>query len=1031
MNKYRTINTIIGWLLFAFAAIVYFSTAQPTASFWDCGEYIATSYKLHVGHPPGAPTYQLIARFFSMFAFGNTENIAFMVNMLSVIASAFTVMFLFWTITLIAKKFVIKNISEVTLYEKLCVFGAGAIGALAYTFTDSFWFSAVETEVYSVSSMVTAITFWAALKWDEQADSPQANRWLLFIVYLIGLSIGIHLLNLLVLPAIAYIIYFRKYKFSWKGFVITGATGILLLGTIIYIIIPLVVILAGHFELFFVNNIGLPFNSGTIIYLLFLGALIIYGIYYTHKKQKEIFNLVLKSFIFLLIGYSTYFMLVIRSTANTPINQNNPSNAVSLLAYLQREQYGETPLFYGPYYTAPVSRTEKWGNRRPVYSRDDAQKKYVIIDKREGVKPVYEKEFCTVFPRMWSGTEKHHISGYENWGKVKGTSIRYNTGTSVEMITKPTFAENLRFFFTYQIGHMYFRYFMWNFAGRQNDNQGHGNLLDGNWISGINFIDNKLGPQDLYPENMKNNKARNRYYMLPLLLGILGLIYHSRIKPKDAFIVGVLFFMTGIAIIIYLNQTPFQPRERDYAYAASFYAFAIWLGIGVLCINEFLRKSLKKGVASIIIASILSAIAVPYILAKENLDDHNRSNRYTARDIAKNYLDSCEPNAILFTNGDNDTFPLWYVQEVEGYRTDVRVVNLSLLNTDWYINSMKRKAYNGKPVPFSLQEHQYQSGTYDVVYLVEQNENAEHVNIKELFNVLHNNPERLKFRVRGRSDAVDFFPAKNFRLPVDSAQVVEMGVVEPQNAHLIVDNIEWRIDRNAIFKNGLMLLDLIAHNNWERPIYFAITTGDDAYFGLQDYFQLEGMAYRLVPIKTPASQGYTGRMHTEKLYRKMVHEFKWGNIDLPGIYLDETNRRMCMNFRNNFARLAEQLLIEGDTLRAIETLDRCINLMPEDNVPFNTFVLPLAEAYYKAKQYEKGDMILYRLLEIQDENLKYFFAFSHKNAQKIENEKGYAMAITNRIVQIADNFDRTELHKQAENIFKEYYNLYMGGEGQR
>jgi hypothetical protein len=1025
MKAYKLINNAGGWLLFVIASIVYIMTAEPTASFWDCGEYIATSFKLQVGHPPGAPTFQILGRLFSMLAFGNTENVAFMVNMLSAISSGLTIMFLFWTITLLAKKVVLKGKNEeISLYQKLCIFGAAAVGALAYAFSDTFWFSAVEGEVYALSSFFTAVTFWAALKWDEQADSPRANRWMLFIAYLVGLSIGVHLLNLLALPAIVYIVYFKKYKFSYKGFFAAGILGFILLGLILYILIPGVVILAGQFELFFINSLRFPFNSGTIIYLTLLIGGLAWGIYYSTKRNKLIFNLALKSFMLLLIGYSTYFLLIIRSNAETPIDENNPSNAINLLAYLQREQYGDTPLIYGPYYSAPLSR-EKWGDRNPVYMKDTEQKKYVIIDKREGTKPKYVKDFCTVFPRMWSSSEGHHITGYENWGKVKGTMVAHNNGYDSQMIKKPTFGENLRFFFSYQLGHMYLRYFMWNFAGRQNDIQGHGNLTDGNWISGIKFIDNRLGPQELYPENMKSNPARNRYYMLPLLLGLGGLFYHLMVRKKDAFVVGILFVMTGLAIVIYLNQTPYQPRERDYAYAASFYAFAIWIGLGVLGLNHFIRKYLKQGLASVLIAIMLSTVAVPYIMAKENWDDHDRSERYTAREIARNYLDSCEPNAILFTNGDNDTFPLWYIQEVEGYRTDVRVVNLSLLNTDWYINSMKRNVYHdGLPVPFSLQEHQYQSGSYDVVYLLGK-DTSEYVNVKDLFNMIHTQPERLKLVNQGRS--FDFFPTQNFRIPVDSAKVVQNGTVSPEDADLIVDNLDWTINRTALYKNGVMLLDLLAHNNWERPVYFAITTGDDAYFGLQEYFQLEGLTYRLVPIKTEGQrQGFTGRLHTEKMYQKMVHDFQWGNLGNPGVYLDETNRRMCMNFRNNFSRLADQLMIEGDTIRAAETLDKAMELMPDETVPFNYFVMPIAESYYKAGLAEKADQILLRLLQIQEENLKFFFAFKGGMARKIAEDKEQALAITSRIMQVAEFYKREELATQAGAVFQNYYQIWLG-----
>lgn len=1024
IKSYRLLNNLIGWFLFIVASIVYISTVEPTTSFWDCGQYIATSYKLQIGHPPGAPTFQIFARVFSLLSFGDVERVAFVINSFSAIASAFTIMFLFWTITMFAKKLVINNDNSISLTQKLSVFGAGFIGALAYTFTDTFWFSAVETEVYALSSLMTAITFWAILKWESQSEKEGAEKWILFIAYIVGLSIGIHLLNLLALPAIVYVYYFKKYKFSKKSFIKAGVLGLSLLGIILYILIPGIVVLAGNFELFFVNVLRLPFNSGTVIYFaLFLG-LIIWAIRYSIIHKKQILNLALKSLVFLLIGYSTYFSLVIRSNANPPIDQNNPSNALNLLSYLRREQYGDTPLLYGPFYSAPFAPSEKWGDRSPVYAKNYETKRYEVINTRENTKPAYDPEFTTVFPRMWNGTEQHFIEGYERWGDVTGVKVRHQGQRGeVELITKPTFLENLRYFFSYQINHMYFRYFMWNFVGRQNDIQSHGSLTDGNWISGIQFIDNRLGNQDLYPEHMKSNKARNVYFFLPLILGIIGLYYHINSRPKDAFIIGLLFFMTGLAIVIFLNQTPYQPRERDYAYAASFYAFAVWLGLGVIGIFNFINKYLKKSIASILIAVIISGLAAPYILAKENWDDHDRSNRYTARDIAKNYLNSCSPNAILFSNGDNDTFPLWYVQEVEGYRTDVRVVNLSLLSTDWYANAKKRKVYNADPVPFSLQSHQFQSGTLDVVYLIEQNENQEAVNIIDLFKVLREQPDRLKRRF-GTSE-IEFFPSKNFYLPIDSAYMVDNGIVPRELADQIVDRMEWRIDRNVLYKNGILVLDLIASNNWKRPIYFCITAGDDSYFGLQDYFQLEGLTYKLVPIKTPNRQGFTGRIDSDILYKNMVEEFYWGNMYKPGVYLDETNRKMIMNFRNNFARLAEQLILEGDTARAIKTLDKAMEKMPEHNVPFNFFVIPIADAYYSAKQIEKADSILQRMIDIETENLKFYFGLKGSAAASVSQDRERSLFVLSRIVQVLEKYQRTEMFKKTDAIFQEYFQIWQ------
>ncbi len=1016
MKKYHFLNNLLGWLVGIIAFLVYFLTVEPTASFWDCGEFIATSYKLQVGHPPGAPTFQLIGRIFSMFAFGNLEKVALMVNLVSVVSSALTILFLFWTISLLTKKLVLKKDTIPSTYQYLCIFGAAFIGALTYTFTDSFWFSAVEGEVYALSSLFTAITFWAILKWEEQAERKDNLRWMLLIAYLVGLSIGVHLLNLLAVPAIVFIYYFKKYKVSKKGILIVTLLSFVILGGILYLIIPWIVILAGNFELFFVNQMRLPFNSGTLIYLLLLVGLIGFGIYYTQKNNKFVWNIILKSFVFLLIGYSTYFILVIRSSAETPIDENNPSNAINLLAYLQREQYGDTPLFYGQYYSAPFKDTEKWKDKKPVYKKDENLKKYVVIDKRENSKPVYEPEFCTIFPRMWNGQEAHHIEGYESWGNVKGEKIKYaRGGGQVETIVKPTFIENLKFFFSYQVSHMYIRYFMWNFVGRQNDIQGHGNILDGNWISGISFIDSRLGSQTDLPEYMKSNKARNKYYMLPFILGVLGLIYHIKNKPKDAFVVGLLFFMTGIAIILYLNQTPYQPRERDYAYVASFYAFSIWIGLGVLFISDLLKKILKNKVSSVAIATLASFLLVPVIMAKENWNDHDRSQRYAARDFAKNYLDSCEPNAILFTNGDNDTFPLWYIQEVEHYRTDVRVVNLSLLNTDWYVNMMKRTVYEGKAVPFS--------GSLDVVYLLEQNENTPHVDIKDLYHILNTQPERLKFKTP-RGD-VDYFPTKNFMLKVDSAKVVDNGTVAPHNADQIVDAIEWRINRTAIYKNAIMLLDLLVANNWERPIYFAITTGDDAYFGLQDYFQLDGLVYRLVPIKTANRAGYTGRIEPEILYNNMIKKFQWGNIEKQGVYADETIRRMCQNYRNNFFRLADTFIEKGNKEKAIEVLDFAMKIMPEENFPYNFFIVPISESYYKAEGFEKGDTLLNRLLDIAEENLNYYFSFKGNKAIQLNDRKEQELGIIQRIAQVSQIYKRDEIEVKAHSLFTEYYEQYI------
>ncbi|PLW91714.1 MAG: hypothetical protein C0592_14475 [Marinilabiliales bacterium] len=1025
MQTYQKYNNIVGWVVFLIAAVVYVMTAEPTASFWDCGEYIATSYKLQVGHPPGAPTFQLFGRFFSLFAFGNVENVAFMINMLSVLSSAFTILFLFWSITRLAKRMIgEENMSNPQSY--FSVLGAGLVGALAYTFSDSFWFSAVEGEVYAMSSFFTALVFWIMLKWDAESDDPKSLRWLVLIAFLTGLSIGVHLLNLLTFPALVLIYYFRKYKVTTKGTVVAIGLSIILLAILFYMIIPGVVWLAGQFELFFVNGLGMPFNSGTIFYFLFIIAAIVFGLRWTRKKAKVILNTVILSLTFILIGYSTFFILIIRSNAATPINENAPKDAISLLAYLNREQYGDVPLFKGQYYNAPVNPGDQWKDASPVYEKDVEKGKYIVTDDRKNSKPTYDEDFVTVFPRMWSNQQQGHIEKYKEWGRIKGTPIRV-TGPNGESQTlyRPKFSENLRFFFTYQVGHMYFRYFFWNFVGRQNDIQGHGDDTQGNWLSGIKFIDEMhLGNQGDITETAKNNPGRNTFFFLPLILGLVGLFFHINKHSKDSLVVALLFFMTGIAIVVYLNQYPYQPRERDYAYAASFYAFAIWIGFGVIAVTQLISRFLK-GKMSPIIATLATLILVPGIMASQGWDDHNRSNRYTARDFAKNYLDSCEPNAILFTNGDNDTFPLWYVQEVEGYRTDVRVINLSLFNTDWYADQMKRAVYDAAPAPISMSHEQYRQGTRDVVYLLENSGIEGYVNIKDLFAIIHKSPDKLKLQTR--QGQVDYFPTKSFYLPVDSAKVVSNGTVPQKWANEVVDSVNWTINRFALQKNSLFVLDILAHFNWDRPIHFAITTGNDAYMGLEEYFLLEGLTYKLAPIRTPRSEGEAvGRVNTDVMYDNMMNKFNWGNLNGEGVYLDETNRRMIMNFRNNFARLANALIEEGKRDSAVAALDKAMEIMPDEVIPYDFFVLPIAEAYYRAGEVEKGNNILFRLTDIYSAELGFIYSLDHKRQKNLNMDKQQGLYILQRIMQIAEREKQDALLNHVQPLFEYYYGMYVG-----
>ncbi len=1025
MNEqlYKRINDYMGWGLFALAALVFMMTIEPTVSFWDAGERLAVSYKLQIGHPPGAPLYQMMARIFSLLAFGDVTRVAYWINAMSAVAGGLTIMFLFWTITMLARKLVV-GAGEMTKEKALAIFGAGAIGALTLTFSDSFWYTAVEAEVYVTSLFLTAFVFWVILRWEAASEEKDALKWLVLISYVIGLSIGVHMLNLLAIPAIVFVYYFKKFRATPMGIVATGLVSIVMLWFIMEVLIPGLLNLDWQFERFFVNSIGLPFHSGTIVFFILLVGGIAYGLYYTHKRKKILANTLLLCFTFIVIGYSSFFMLVIRSNAQVPINENAPKDALAMKAYLGREQYGDWPLLHGPYYNAPVIASE---DGKPVWGKNRQTGRYEVINERIGLESVYDPEFTTIFPRMWSNRQQIHVSGYENWSSSEGRPVRVTRRDgSTEVINKPTFADNLRFFFSYQAGHMYWRYFMWNFSGRQNDIQGHGSPVEGNWITGIPFLDEmRLGPQADLPESMTSNRGYNRYYLLPFLLGMAGFLYQLKRRPNDALVVGLLFIMAGLAIIVYLNQTPYQPRERDYSYIASFYAFAIWVGLGVLAVVDFLSKKLSPRLAGILAVAV-SLLLVPVSMARENWDDHDRSGRYLTRDVAINYLESCAPNAVIFTNGDNDTFPLWYVQEVEGVRTDVKVVNLSLLNTDWYINNMtRRKTYEGEPLPFSVEPIKYRDGTRDFVYIIENENLTGYQNLRSVLEFVFDDAPRTRIRAGRRME--DYIPTKQFRLPVDSARVLATGTVPREEAHLIVPAIEWTIDDFGIYKNHLMVLDFLVQNNWERPVYFATTTGADSYLGLEDYFQLEGMAYRLVPIRSDGADGQTGRINTDILYENLMNKFTYGNINDPKVYLNEDHRRLTTNFRNIFQRLGSALVRENKLDSAIAVLDRSVEIMPERNVPYNYFALFTAEAYYEAGAMDKGDEIVSRMVDIFEENLRYYFSFTGRRAGLVESQKQDALAIMQRMFFVTRQHGQEELSERAEQVFDTYYDLYVGG----
>ena len=987
------------WLVFLTALLSYIATVEPTNSWWDCGEYIATAYKLQVGHPPGAPLFLLLGNAFSQFAFGNTEKVALMINLMSVLCSAGTILLLFLTTEKIIQKFISSQ-------KKIIAKISAAVGALIYTFSDSFWFSAVEGEVYAMSSFFTALVFWSIVRWEQDVNhNPNANKWLVFIAYLIGLSIGVHLLSLLVIPAIVLTYYFKKYPFSIKGFLIANILSIFLLGFIYNIIIPQFVNIAGKFEIFFVNEMSLPFNSGTIIFFLITIIAIIYGLYYSRKKQYYNVNTSILALTFLLIGYMSFFTLIIRSNANTPIDENSPEDAVSLLSYLNREQYGFSPLLHGQYFNTEVV---DYADGKPVFVKNEKSKKYIISDDRKKSIPIYDKTKSGFFPRMWS-RDQRHIEAYQEWASLKSLQ------------RKPSFLENLRFLFSYQVNYMYFRYFMWNFSGKQNDIQGHGELNNGNWISGINFIDEyRLGPQSSLPDHLKKNPGRNTYYFLPLILGLLGLFFHYKQAPKDTWVILLFFFFTGLAIIIELNQYPYQPRERDYAYVGSFYAFSIWIGVGVTYLYYLLTGFLKNNKIAVMITC--STLLVPILMAKEGWDDHDRSKRYTAREFAKNYLKSCAPNAILFTMGDNDTFPLWYVQEVEGFRTDVRIVNLSLLNTDWYIDQMKQDAYDGEAVPFSLERDKYKQGTRDVAIFIDKGVSDNFLDLTDFNNWIHSDQSKTKINI-GKD--YDFFYTKKIKIPVNKKNVLQNKLVHEKDTNLILDSLELTINTNQLEKKDIMILDLIETNNWERPIYFAITIGSSgrAFLYLDKYFQLDGMAYKLVPIETPRGEDI-GRVNTDVLYPMLMEQYSWGNLN-GNIYLDETNIRMTMNFRNNFSRLAQQLIKEKKHIKAKKVLDKCMELMPGEKVPLNYFVHPLVESYYQIEEFETANKLVLDLYNIYSSELDYFLSFPENKIMGVQLEIIKNLQFYNQLVELANKNMHPESTKIKQDFEKAYQNFLL------
>ncbi len=1031
MKTLRFYNRILGWVVFLVAAAVYLLTLEPTASLWDCGEFIASAYKLQVGHPPGAPLFMIMARFFSLFA-SNLTHVALMVNAMSGLVSALTIMFLFWTITHLGIKMFKTDEDQLKPWQIIAILGSSLVGALAYTFTDSFWFSAVEGEVYASSSLFTAMVYWAILKWENESNDKYAKRWLILIAYLMGLSIGVHLLNLLAIPAIVMVYYYKKYTFSWKGLLRALLVSVALLGAVMYGIIPGVVLLASWFELLFVNGFGLPFNSGVLFYAILLIGGLIFGILYTQKHQKVLANTILLGISVMIIGYSSFSMIVIRSHANPPMDENSPETVFSLMYYLNREQYGDRPLIMGQCFNAPRPELKEG---KPTYTQVNGR--YEITNRKTEAK--YDKKYTMLFPRMYSSSPEH-VREYLTWSGLKEKDLYHARLDENGVIKtnregkalydynnprkKPSFFANMKFFVSYQLGHMYFRYFMWNFSGRQNDEQGYGDIANGNWISGINPIDHFLvGSTKNMPKTMKEDPSRNTYYLLPFILGLIGLFNQYSRNRKDFSVVAVLFVLTGIAIVIYLNQTPLQPRERDYAYAGSFYAYAIWIGLGVLGIIDMIGKKAENvpAAAGLTAAALL---LVPGIMANENWDDHDRSGRYLARDIACAYLNSCAPNAILFTGGDNDTFPLWYAQEVEGVRTDVRVVNLMLLNMDWYIDQMKVQAYKSAPTPIQIPSEKYINGTRDAIPVYERTQQA--YNAREIIEFISSDQRSTKLPSQSGKD-LDYVPTRSFFLPVDKQKVLANGTVKAKDSSLVVDQLDGRIQPSYLTKSNYALLDLLSNNNWERPIYFVASNSSDE-LGLSNYLQLEGLAYRLVPINTNTGSSFErGRIDTEILYNRLMNTFEYRGLTDKDVYIDTHHRRTLsvVRLRYRYMRLAKALMAEGDSVRAEEVMDRIMALAPNEKLGYDMFMPGLADVYFQLKRPEKGSEIMNIMMDLSDEYLTYYQGMRPAQRQSIGEEISYYIRVLYNAMQMGQQYKVPEMQTRAQELLQKHQSIAM------
>ena len=1104
MKQYRLVDNVLGWLAFLISAFVYCSTIEPTASFWDCPEFITTGYKLEIGHPPGAPFFMLTANLFSQFA-SDPSDVARMVNTMSALLSATTILFLFWTITHLTRKLILKDWADLTLSKLIAIEASGMVGALIYTFSDTFWFSAVEGEVYAYSSAFTAVVFWLILKWEDHADEPHADRWLVLIMYMTGLSIGVHLLNLLCIPAIVLVYCYRKFpNIETKGSLVALVISFVVVAAVLYGVVPGIITVGGWFELFFVNVLGMPFNTGEIVYIFLLVASVIWAIYesYTaknirrenisfllafamlgvpfygygwsavvigvivlavlwfilnHKKiveKKPIYtissrlkNTVLLCMLMLMIGYSSYAVIVIRSDANPPMDQNSPEDIFTLGSYLSRDQYGDRPLLYGQAYTSQVALDVE-GNMckprveegAPIYSRvekksADEKDRYFVVSHKN--KYIYAQNM--LFPRMH---DQAHTASYEQWmGGVDGTEVPYDRCGEPMTVKMPSQLENIRFFLSYQCNFMYWRYFMWNFAGRQNDIQGHGELEHGNWITGIPLIDNaRLGDQSKLPDDLKNNKGHNVFYCLPLILGLIGLFWQSfrgRRGIRQFWVVFFLFFMTGLAIVVYLNQTPVQPRERDYAYAGSFYAYAIWCGMGVAAIIDLLKKWLKRDNVVTTAVVSLACLLVPIQMASQTWDDHDRSGRYTCRDFGQNYLMTLQDkgNPIIFTNGDNDTFPLWYNQDTEGVRTDARVCNLSYLQTDWYIDQMRRPAYDSPAVPITWPRLDYCSGTNEYVQVEPRLKS-------QILDFYKSNPEQaeqqfgkepfelsniMKYWVRSNDADMHVIPTDTLYVTIDKEAVRKSGMMMACDS--IPDKMVISLaKKNALYKGDLMMLEMIANCNWTRPIYVALTVGAENYMNLGDNFIQEGLANRISPFTTnaPGAKNFD----SEKTYNNLMNRYKYGGLSTKGLYIDETVMRMCYTHRRLFGQLALNLIAEHKDDKALKVLQKAEKEIPDYNVPYNYISggLDFARAYALLGQKKRANEILNKVWNHSAQYAQWYLGLAQSRFTQSQRDCMMHLSIMNQASELYGLIDKKQADEKAKTL-NTLYNMYVGKGG--